>query len=280
MKVVKNCLECGSSFTSESWNKRKFCSGGCSDSFKRGRKVMVNVCVECGKNFDVLGFYESKKRKFCSHKCSFDSKKGQKRIFTEEWKKNLSIAGKKALAKNSKIGFQKGHKQFAKDIGEIMTGRKPWNAGKKLIYKPRPSMKGHVPWNKGKKTGHTPWNKGKIGIMRGRMPKGSAHHNWRGGTRQLRKDIQGTGEYKNWRTSVFKRDDFTCVVCDGIGTINADHIKPFSEIILENKITSLKEALNCKELWDIDNGRTICVRCHRKTDSYGLKQVRKLKKLT
>ena len=32
-----------------------------------------------------------------------------------------------------------------------------------------------------------------------------------------------------------------------------------------------------KEIYDISNGQTLCIPCHKKTDSYGIKQYRKMK---
>jgi len=34
-------------------------------------------------------------------------------------------------------------------------------------------------------------------------------------------------------------------------------------------ILSKEEALSCDELWNINNGRTLCIGCHKKTDTYG-----------
>ena len=34
---------------------------------------------------------------------------------------------------------------------------------------------------------------------------------------------------------------------------------------IENK----EQARNCDALWDMENGRTLCISCHRKTDTYG-----------
>ena len=36
-------------------------------------------------------------------------------------------------------------------------------------------------------------------------------------------------------------------------------------IFEEYKIKSLEEALNCEEFWNINNGRTLCRKCHNLT---------------
>ena len=37
----------------------------------------------------------------------------------------------------------------------------------------------------------------------------------------------------------------------------------------EFNILTVDQALACNELWNINNGRTLCKPCHRKTDTYG-----------
>lgn len=39
-------------------------------------------------------------------------------------------------------------------------------------------------------------------------------------------------------------------------------------IIRENNIMTLTDAVKCEELWNINNGITLCKECHKKTDSY------------
>lgn len=55
--------------------------------------------------------------------------------------------------------------------------------------------------------------------------------------------------------------------------LNVDHIISFIEILKVWKIKTLEDALNCPDLWDINNGRTLCLDCHRKTDTYGRKSI-------
>jgi len=96
--------------------------------------------------------------------------------------------------------------------------------------------------------------------------KGSNHPNWQGGITPLRALIRNLIEYKNWRKEVFKRDDYTCQECDKTKCyVEAHHIKEFYKILEDNNIKTLKDAQNCEELWDIDNGITLCDDCHNKT---------------
>lgn len=85
----------------------------------------------------------------------------------------------------------------------------------------------------------------------------------------LRRKIRLSCAYKKWRKEVFVRDNYICKLCGEGGKLHADHIKPFSIILDEHNLRTLDEALSCEELWDINNGRTLCVECHKKTDTFG-----------
>lgn len=101
---------------------------------------------------------------------------------------------------------------------------------------------------------------------------GSNSPMWKGGRTKLSKQLRMLSEYKEWRQQVYQRDQFICVLCCSKSRkLNADHIKPFSIILDEYQISSVQEALVCSELWDIVNGRTLCVDCHQTTDTFGTK---------
>lgn len=89
-----------------------------------------------------------------------------------------------------------------------------------------------------------------VKALRG-IPIGAKAWNWKGGITPLNIKIRGSGEHRQWSRDVFKRDNYTCVWCgdDRGGNLNADHIKLFSEYP--------------KLRFEIDNGRTLCVSCHK-----------------
>jgi len=89
--------------------------------------------------------------------------------------------------------------------------------------------------------------------------------NWRNGITPLRKLIRNCLKYRLWRSDVFTVDDFTCRICNKRGgDLNVHHSpKSFSEIMFEYKIKTLEDALNCVELWNINNGITLCADCHK-----------------
>jgi len=140
--------------------------------------------------------------------------------------------------------FKPGHRQSEasrEKIRQAHLGSVPWNKGRQLsaehIAKLREAHKGQKP-TCGFRKGHIPWHKG----------RGTK-------TPELQKLRTGLA-YKAWRTQVFERDKYTCQECGTVGgRLNADHI--------------LKFAKHPEKRFDVANGRTLCVSCHRKTPTFG-----------
>lgn len=76
---------------------------------------------------------------------------------------------------------------------------------------------------------------------------GSNHPNWKGGITDRSKRVQK--EYREWKKQVFERDNHTCQLCGSRKKIVAHHIKSF---------TKYPELAH-----DINNGITLCERCHK-----------------
>lgn len=105
-------------------------------------------------------------------------------------------------------------------------------------------------------------NKGREGLKGDKNPK------WKGGVASFREKVKSLPQYLDWKISVFIRDNRTCQHCNLPQSknvaINAHHLDFFSHIIDRYKIDTLEKASACDALWDVSNGITLCVRCHKK----------------
>lgn len=97
---------------------------------------------------------------------------------------------------------------------------------------------------------------------------GENNPNWKGGITPLTSRVRRCFKNRQWISDIFTRDDYTCANCgarSGNGKkviLNAHHIEAFSDIMKRNGIKTLEDALVCEELWNINNGVTLCKNCH------------------
>lgn len=179
-----------------------------------------------------------------------------------------------------------------KKNSESHLGHTPWNKGLKGVYTlSEESRRKMSAAHKGVNT----WSKTKFGVLsprwKGGLPDcslcgkrlsvrhsktgrckrcaallktGTANNMWKGCITHLYMKIRHCTNYKDWRESVFKRDDYTCTSCKVRGgKLEADHLIPFYYIIEQEKIDSYEKALDSFMLWWPANGRTLCKPCHR-----------------
>lgn len=214
---------------------------------------------------------------------------------TDETKKKISISKKGSIPwnKDKKVpqligntnGFKKGHKPFNKGMkGEYkFPNRKPISEQDKDNIRQTLKRK----YASGELVAKTPTPK--YGVdhpnYKGGLPKcidcGKELSSYEG-TRcrqcyyksRILKDprpldilchrIRTNSKYRLWRDDVFNRDGFVCTECNSDIKLEAHHLKQLMVIVKEHNITTLQEALDCAEIWDINNGQTLCKQCHSK----------------
>lgn len=191
---------------------------------------MITVCLRCKGEFSVRpSTLKIGKGKYCSRLCS-DGEKVERKC---------AICAKVLFIHLSRVKDGRGkfcsRKCYEKDWTKRIPG---WNKGKEAV------------WAKGNQ-----WRKGKPN-PNPYTARGEKSATWKGGITPINKKIRNSLQMQKWRKAVFERDNYTCKMCGQVGKyLNADHIKPF--------------AYFPKLRFAISNGRTLCVPCHRKTDTYG-----------
>lgn len=190
----------------------------------------------------------------------------------------------KARSKSDSLKGKKRPIEQMQKLHESNKGRIPWNKNKKGIYSEETIKKirqANINRN-WKKENHPNWKGGKPKCIDcgkklstytakrcikcyNNYNRGKNHYNWQNGITPIIFQIRNCFKYRQWRSDVFTRDNFQCIFCGTKGTIEADHYpKLFSQIFHENNIKSIADALKCEEFWNINNGRTLCIECHKK----------------
>lgn len=90
---------------------------------------------------------------------------------------------------------------------------------------------------------------------------GKDNPSWKGGIYKLSRQIRFSRKYTEWRNLILNRDKSICQICYKYG-INVHHKIEFINIIKEFNIKSYEDSLKCVELWDLNNGITLCKDCH------------------
>jgi len=267
----KICQVCEKEFYVKPYRKNvaKFCSHKCyaislldvESKRKTGRYI---GCKYCNKKFWVQPNEEKINRKYCSSICYHTDSLGKKlteetlkkikgnipwnitnirikckqcnkefKITPCEFQSNIKYCSKKCYSKAQKIGEYKKCKICNKKFWAIPSEKRKYCST--YCYHKNNKGKNNPNWKDNKATG-------------------------------IVEQIRSCLEYKAWRLSVFERDNFICQMpeCDKIERIlNTHHITIFSQILQDNNIKTIEQALECKELWDINNGITLCRKCHQ-----------------
>jgi hypothetical protein len=210
------CATCGESFKNTRAKSRIV--RFCSKMCYGESLKKFSICTQCSRSFQ-----NSRQQQMCSVKCVQASRRGKPSPHR--------LPPREFTCKNCRGEFSKQGKQIRK-IAPLFCSRRCDRE-----YK-------------------TKFSKVHQRRLFKDVPNGANHAFWKGGVTPVNKKIRQSGQYAEWRTQVFERDDFTCQECGQRGTrLHPHHIKPFAYF------PDLR--------FEVGNGRTLCVECHRKTDTYG-----------
>ncbi len=214
-----------------------------ANGFKTGGRVAVYsimdfTCQTCGKVFHSDKACKSRLPKFCSKECANKSKiiwsickncGAQYNTGQDGGKRNKYFCSMKCAA-----DYKRG-KPLSEEHKAALSAVK---VGKPILHLHTPEVVAKI---SASLTGKPqPWMRGKL------------HPNYKNGGVNYYERIQAMGrvEYKNWRREVFARDNYTCQRCNRKGLrIQAHHIKSWSD--------------NPDIRYDVANGITLCIDCHR-----------------
>lgn len=96
---------------------------------------------------------------------------------------------------------------------------------------------------------------------RAKNTRGEKHYNWKGGQTSLNQAIRSLHEIRKWQQVIKKRDK-RCTKCGSKNHLESHHIISVSEMIDIYHIKTREDAVNCKDFWNLDNGITLCRKCH------------------
>jgi 5-methylcytosine-specific restriction endonuclease McrA len=176
---------------------------------------------------------------------------------TEEHRRKLSESHKgirypdrKRLSLEDKKKLSDAHKGNKSALGKTWTISEEKKA--KINYKG--NHRGHI---------HSEETRKRISKNRKGKAMGEKNGVWKGGCSKYYRMGYYTPAYKQWRKSVFERDNFSCREC-GMKDVylTAHHVKSF--------------AYHPGLRYDLDNGLTLCEPCHSKTDNYKGRAKRRL----
>ena len=231
------CRNCGHTVCEKPKNRAIKCEKCHKARYK------LNLLCECGKWFEA----NSLKSQFCTKECRYKYKPGGtgKKGKTYPHLQRAPVKICPVCGKEFRAIKEQNGKFNGKIIKRKFCSKECWSKRGEILYEHKCLYCGEAFKTSGKRIrtycSRICAYKDRIGI---KAP------NFKDGKSLERDRARLAKEVTEWREVVYKRDNYTCQECGAKGNIHAHHIKSWAEY---------------PELrFDIDNGVTLCEKCHGK----------------
>jgi len=240
-EMIKQCLACEMEFKT-SHARTKYCSRACADIAKRDTLRGVNnpnyrggrggVCTVCGNTFPNY----SARRRTCSKECYGKIRKKPRALKQASFFDQCGFRWCECIKCGKRFQYHSSAKKYCQKCDAPGTYYKRCRVCKKEFST---RMKRQVLCSR------ECYNT-EMAIRQ----KGERSHRWKGGLTRPEMLLRSSKEYKDWRSAVFARDDYTCQICfERGGKLAAHHIREYA------KHPELRLL--------IGNGITLCWLCHQ-----------------
>jgi len=263
-KIEKHCLKCNLSFfVYPSKKDKKFCSNKCYRSYPKPKgkdspqyKKVTVICELCKKEYDKNKCDISRtKNNLCSATCRQLWLTNKLKEIPNRITKKCTTCNKEVIRTEAEFRNRPAKNYFCSAECKNKYLKKGKGGFTPQIKKCKYCNKEFTITSRGKRKVKYCSKECKINGF----PRGEEHLGFK---KELSRDYRSkhrlTYENTKWRTEIFKRDNYTCVVCSKRGDkLQAHHLENYS---------------SCREKrFDINNGVTLCILCHRNFHSkYGV----------
>ncbi len=265
--VIVNCNSCDKKLKRYPYDirrsKKHYCNNKCRGISQSGIKTTMIQCAYCSEVFEKLSA-EVKRSKNGNHFCCREHYNLYKGVVGNGIYKcsqcNKEFIKSESLRNKNEYNFC-SRKCFAEWRHENLVGDKNPNFSGKIVQCAECNVDiFRAKYRIASYKNHYCSYQCRIKHMVG--PNAGGYKGASRSRKHLVHRIRSLSLYLQWVKDVLKRDDYCCQECNATNNLHVHHIKELIMIMNEYNITSVKEARACVELWNIDNGLTLCVHCH------------------